>query len=110
MAAMLVLAKQKLTGSSDDAGSVKVSLWEETEGWILEIQDSGVGMAEEELCGSLLDFGRSFWRSDRARMVFPGLASSGFQSTGRYGIGFFSVFMLGVKDPSDLSKIRRCGR
>ena len=66
-----VLAKQKLTGPSGGAGSVKVSLRNDPEGWVLEVQDSGVGMAEEELCGALLDFGKSFWRSDRARMIFP---------------------------------------
>jgi hypothetical protein len=45
----------------------------------------------------LLDFGKSFWRSDQVRGRLPGLRASSFNPTGRYGIGFFSVFMLGSK-------------
>jgi hypothetical protein len=43
----------------------------------------------------LLDFGNSLWRSDLLRDELPGLARSGFDAVGQFGIGFYSVFMLG---------------
>jgi len=52
-------------------------------------------MSELVLTGPLLDFGNSFWRSPLVMEEFPGLVSSGMQAIGRFGIGFFSVFMLG---------------
>jgi hypothetical protein len=52
-------------------------------------------MSEQVLTGPLLDFGTSFWRSSLATEEFPGLMASGMHAIGRFGIGFFSVFMLG---------------
>lgn len=52
-------------------------------------------MSEMVLTGPLLDFGTSFWRSPLAMEEFPGLMAAGMDSIGRFGIGFFSVFMLG---------------
>jgi hypothetical protein len=92
-----ILAKQAIIGNPKGSDCVKVSLHEEDGQWIFEVSDSGVGMSEEEMCGPLLDFGKSFWGSDQVRRRLPGLRSSGFNPTGRYGIGFFSVFMLGAK-------------
>ncbi|MFD7048071.1 ATP-binding protein [Streptomyces mirabilis] len=68
----------------------------ETEGvWCLEIHDNGIGMDEETLIHGLLDFGKSGWSSPSIRNGLPGLADGGFQPSGRFGIGFFSVFLLG---------------
>jgi hypothetical protein len=61
----------------------------------LEVSDDGLGMTEEALTTILLDFGGSGWRSDTIRASLPGLAAGGFEPRGRFGIGFFSVFMLG---------------
>ncbi len=47
------------------------------------------------LKGPLLDFGTSYWGSDLMISELPGLLAKGFESTGQYGIGFFSVFMWG---------------
>jgi hypothetical protein len=74
---------------------VTVALCEEGGGWVLEVSDNGLGMDEEILAGVLLDFGRTGWRTDTVRVKFPGLAAGGFRPKGRFGIGFFSVFMLG---------------
>ena len=52
-------------------------------------------MSEQVLTGPLLDFGASFWRSPMAMEEFPGLMASGMRAIGRFGIGFFAVFMLG---------------
>jgi hypothetical protein len=62
--------------------------------WV-EVSDNGIGMSQDTLTHHLLDFGKSFWNSQASRNEFPGLASSSFNPTGRFGIGFFSVFMWG---------------
>jgi hypothetical protein len=61
--------------------------------WI-EVQDNGIGMSQSVLAGALIDFGSSFWNTADALKEYPGLAASSFSSRGRYGIGFFSVFMV----------------
>lgn len=60
---------------------------------ILEIEDNGIGMSERVLTTALLDFGFSFWKSAAARREFPGLQSNVDRLRGKYGIGFFSIFM-----------------
>lgn len=60
----------------------------------IEVHDNGVGMPPEVLAGPLLDFGRSLWRDGSLRSRLPGLAATGFEPIGRFGIGFFSVFMF----------------
>ena len=52
-------------------------------------------MSPEVLTGPFLDFGTSFWGSGMMHKELPGLESKGYVSTGKYGIGFFSVFMWG---------------
>lgn len=52
-------------------------------------------MSQTFLTGPLIDFGNSFWKSSLAIQEFPGLAAAGMKSRGKYGIGFFSIFMLG---------------
>ena len=63
----------------------------------ITVADNGVGMGLEVLTGALLDFGRSLWESEELASVLPGLQAAGFQPTGRFGIGFFSVFMWANK-------------
>ena len=63
----------------------------------LTTEDSGIGMSSAILTGPLIDFGNSFWRSPLAIEEFPGLHASGISPRGHYGIGFFSIFMLGSK-------------
>ncbi|MCL4205717.1 MAG: hypothetical protein KJ000_24810 [Pirellulaceae bacterium] len=52
-------------------------------------------MSEALLSGPLLEFGTSYWETWLAREEHPGLLSRGFEPTGKFGIGFFSAFMLG---------------
>ncbi|MFI1331535.1 ATP-binding protein [Streptomyces sp. NPDC020845] len=89
-----VLARRALEPDFTD-GRVDVRLAESDGSWCLEISDNGVGMDEETLVHGLLDFGTSGWSSTRVRSRLPGLASGGFQPNGRFGVGFFSVFLLG---------------
>ncbi len=68
---------------------------EELEGqrWLI-VEDDGIGMSRRVLTGPLLDFGNSFWKSSLVSSEFPGLRSSSFRSVGRFGIGFYSIFMI----------------
>lgn len=65
--------------------------------WVLRVADRGVGMTAEEMVQNLVDFGSSRWESLENVQRYPKLLSSGFRSTGKFGIGFFSVFMLGSR-------------
>ena len=77
-------------------GQIKISIDRDQLGqkW-LHIEDDGVGMSERVLTGPLLDFGQSFWSSTAVQQEFPGLISKGLSPIGKFGIGFFSVFLLG---------------
>ncbi|MDX6602717.1 MAG: hypothetical protein QOF13_1919 [Solirubrobacterales bacterium] len=92
-----VRARRIMEGRGDGWGRVSVSLTQRSGGWWLEVADTGVGMSEERLAGALIDFGSSFWGTGAVAREFPGLLSQGFRPTGRYGVGFFSVFMLGSR-------------
>jgi len=89
-----ILARAGVDLDFDD-GVIEVRLVQEGDDWILEVRDNGIGMDEDTIVHSLLDFGRSGWSSNRIRIKFPGLAGSGFRPRGRFGIGFFSIFILG---------------
>ena len=79
-------------GSEND---VVVRLWQQDETWWLSVQDHGIGMDEGRLVSALTDFGRSGWMSDQMLTEYPNLVGKKYKSTGKFGIGFFSVFMLG---------------
>ena len=64
---------------------------------ILQVDDDGVGMARRTLSKDLLDFGKSFWTSERASSEFPGIHAAKHSPIGRFGIGFFSIFMAAEK-------------
>lgn len=75
-------------------GCVNVSINSHNGAHWLCVLDDGIGMSQSVLTGFLLDFGRTFWGSPEMQREFPGLLSSGIKQAGKYGIGFFSVFML----------------
>jgi hypothetical protein len=60
----------------------------------LEVEDDGLGMSEAVLTGPLIDFGASFISSSLVKSERPGLLSKGRKRTGKFGIGFFSAFMI----------------
>ena len=97
-AADAIGVRRSLPGGGEFAGHIFVRLKSrEDGGWILQVDDNGVGMSETTLTTDLLDFGRSFWASERAAREFPGVHASGYTPIGRFGIGFFSVFMAAKK-------------
>lgn len=75
-------------------GKIVLNLTHEATSTWITIEDNGIGMSERILTGPLLDFGTSFWTSSLVESEFPGLRSSKFKSIGKFGIGFYSVFML----------------
>lgn len=94
-AADAIQARRKYQKRPADWGLIKVGLLSEDNQVWLVVEDDGIGMSEQVLTGPLLDFGTSFWRSSLALEEFPGLMAAGMHAIGRFGIGFFSVFMLG---------------
>lgn len=74
-------------------GEVRISFEERDGEQFILFFDNGIGMSEAVLTGPFLDFGQSFWGTGLMNREFPGLAAKGFKSTGRFGIGFYSVFM-----------------
>jgi hypothetical protein len=91
-----VLARRAIQELPDDYGTAEIGM-EKTQdgGWRLSIADQGIGMDQTVLTRFLLDFGGSLWNSPQLPLIHPKLAASKFRPTGKYGIGFFSVFMLG---------------
>jgi hypothetical protein len=69
----------------------------------LIVEDNGIGMSERVLTRRLLDFGRSGWRSDDVAQDNPEISTSSAKVGGRFGIGFFAVFLLG----EDVSVVTR---
>jgi hypothetical protein len=76
-------------------GRLDIGLRQHDSDWWLDVTDDGIGMSRYVLTEVLLDFGRSLWTDASLRSQWQGLASKGFTSVGKFGIGFFSVFMLG---------------
>lgn len=91
-----VMASRALGMLEPHEGSISVQLEaRDGEDW-LHVADTGIGMSRYVLTHVLLDFGRSLWQDAVLRREWPGLAAAGFEAVGRFGIGFFSVFMLGT--------------
>lgn len=92
-----VRARRRLQNRAADWGTVTVRIGTDEDGDWIEVEDEGVGMSQHVLTKGLLDFGTSYWVSHDLPAEFPGLLAGGFEPVGQYGIGFFSVFMLGSR-------------
>ncbi len=90
-----VRARRVLENRPSNWGRVTVRLGRDNQGPWVEVEDAGIGMSEAVLTGPLLDFGTTYWGSGLMREEHEGLWAKGFEPTGRFGIGFFSVFMWG---------------
>ena len=77
-----------------DEGKIKIEIKKETDGTYITLSDDGLGMSHRTITNCFLNFGTSFWMSDLAKQEFPGLRSSNFLSVGKFGVGFYSVFMV----------------
>lgn len=88
-------ARKLMEGEDSFDGKIVVRVSKDDGGDFLEVEDNGVGMSERVISGPFLDFGNSFWGTSLMHEELPGLESKGFRSTGKFGVGFFSVFMIG---------------
>ena len=97
-AADAIRARRKFEDRSSVWGKIKITIencvGEDSDTWI-HVDDTGIGMSERVLTGPLIDFGKSFWSSSLVEDEFPGLRGANPQLVGKFGIGFFSVFLLG---------------
>ncbi len=92
-----IRARRILENELPEFGDIVVRFGKDNYGNFIEVEDNGIGMSPKVLTGPFLDFGESFWGTSLMHEELPGLESKGFNSTGKYGIGFFSVFMWGEK-------------
>lgn len=92
-----IRARRLLENENESFGYIRVSTGKDENGFYIEVEDNGVGMSPKVLTEPFLDFGESFWGSSLMHEELPSLESKGFISTGKYGIGFYSVFMWGKK-------------
>ena len=90
-----IRARRLLENRTKEWGDIRVSAGHDESGNWIQVTDEGVGMSERVLTGALLDFSGEFWNTDLAVSELPGLSSRRFSSSGRFGVGFFSVFMWG---------------
>lgn len=92
-----IRARRLIEDEGEHFGDITIRTGKDNFGQYLEVEDNGVGMSQKILTGPFIDFGQSFWGTSLMHEELPGLESKGFSSTGKYGIGFFSVFMWGEK-------------
>jgi hypothetical protein len=90
-------ARRRRQGRPKNWGGVRIFNFERDGKHWLAVEDNGLGMSERVLVGPLIDFGVSFWSSPLLHEEFPGLAALGIDPVGKFGVGFFSVFMLGKR-------------
>jgi len=92
-----VLLKKAVAESAADAAvaglPISVSLINEGGTLALSVQDWGIGMSQRIISDHLLTIASDYWEGQYFS-DFPGGAKS-FMPTGRFGIGFLSIFMLG---------------
>lgn len=73
---------------------VKLEIKEDGAATVLTVRDNGVGMSETALVDKLLSFGKSGWLSDEAIGEYSDKLPEKMSVSGRFGIGFFSIFMI----------------
>ncbi len=86
---------RRIYRDDSELGRIDILLTETDGAWWLHVQDNGVGMSRYVLTDVLLDFGRSLWTDASLREQWKGLPAKNFNAIGQFGIGFYSVFMLG---------------
>ena len=88
-------AARAIGAAQELEGSIEVALEEDNSNFWIHITDTGIGMSKFVLTDVLLDFGRSLWDNTGVDREWEKLTNSKFTPIGKFGIGFFSIFMLG---------------
>ena len=89
-----IRACRSMGGLGEEEGELEIAIENSPQGQWLHVTDTGVGMSRYVLTEVLLDFGKSLWRSADLQSEWKDLVSKRFEAVGKFGIGFFSVFML----------------
>lgn len=92
-----IRVRRKVDPTFVGSGEVTVSLPSCQNGQTLVVQDQGIGMNSQSIVANLLSFGTSGWLNDPAIGEFTENFMGNDDVSGQYGIGFFSIFMLGRK-------------
>ncbi|WP_243646245.1 MULTISPECIES: ATP-binding protein [unclassified Rathayibacter] len=79
--------------SQRDVPAVSIRLYQHGGSDWLEVEDHGIGMTQHQMAESLLDFGRSQWKAT-TNSDLADLPAASFRPRGKFGIGFFSAFMI----------------
>ncbi|MGJ4999673.1 HD domain-containing protein [Bradyrhizobium sp. HKCCYLS3077] len=89
--------RRELTGARYDSIPVEIEVRTDadTSRIRVSVRDHGVGMTKHVLTEVLTDFARSIWSSEDNKTDAAWLLRKGLRPRGRFGIGFFSVFMIG---------------
>lgn len=93
-----ILLRQQRELSKDDSnylGKITISLDASTSPPKLIIKDNGIGMDSKVIQDYLLGIASDYWNSQDYFNDFPDAKEKGFSPTGKFGIGFLSVFMIG---------------
>lgn len=88
------LARKAVQGPDANVPATQVRFKRDGDDYFLSVRDFGIGMSSDDIATYLCDFGTSGWRSRDFRNSYPGALASGYTSTGRFGVGFYSVFMI----------------
>ncbi len=75
-------------------GKIVIDLQKTLDGFSIKIKDSGVGMTSADIVSKLLSFGNSSWLNDDSIGEYSFIFPHKGDFSGRFGIGFFSIFML----------------
>jgi len=87
--------QEKISDDNDYTGKITVSLDNSSSPAKLIIKDNGIGMDSTVIQDYLLGIASDYWNSQDFYNDFPDAKSKGFSPTGKFGIGFLSVFMIG---------------
>ena len=90
-----IRARRAMDNEPDTYGDIYLSWGSDNGVEYIQIEDNGIGMSSNVMVDVLLDFGHSFWGTEQMHRELPGLEQKSFKATGKFGIGFFSVFMWG---------------
>lgn len=90
-----IRARRLVESRDHEWGLITIKQSESGESSSLEVEDNGLGMSLDVIKNYLFEFGSSYWDSELMQEEHPGLVASNVNHTGKYGIGFFSIFMLG---------------
>ncbi len=91
----IALKKAMSTSLNGWEGKIEIFIRREGRDTILEVIDNGIGMNQEVIQNYLLGIASDFWHSTYFNLQYRNAIQSEFAATGKYGIGFLSVFMIG---------------